>query len=273
VTTYLDLDAATAVAGTNGKYAMRLSDAWEIWGPNGGYLAAIALRAASMQAEIRQPASLYCHFLSSPKFDDVELQVAVLKKGRRSESLSVQMRQFGKPVLQALVRTAAHGPGYEHQQIAAPAVALPHTLKTWSELHQNDSGPKFKFWNNIEARPTNPTIPDKPQPAIARDWIRFQPRACFEDVFVDAARSLILLDTYGWPAAWRAHPDNKFIAPNLDTSIWFHRFSPQSEWLLIDHECPIATGGLLGVQGRVWDIDGQLLATGSAQLCCVPAQN
>ena len=48
-----------------GRYHARLSKDWEIWGPNGGYLAAIALRAAGVLAQIRQPASFYCHFLSS----------------------------------------------------------------------------------------------------------------------------------------------------------------------------------------------------------------
>lgn len=64
----------------------------------------------------------------------------------------------------------------------------------------------------------------------------------------------------------------KYIAPNLDTSVWFHQFSPRSEWLLIDHDCPVAARGLMGVSGKVWDVDGRLLATGSAHLCCLPTQ-
>jgi acyl-CoA thioesterase len=44
---------------------------------------------------------------------------------------------------------------------------------------------------------------------------------------------------------------------------------PGCEWLLIDHECIVADHGLMGVSGRVWDTDGRLLATGSAQLCCI----
>ena len=266
----IELDSATRVTEEGGTFRIVLSDAWDIWGPNGGYLAAIALRAASMRAEIRRPASLYCHFLSSPKFDEVTLHVDVLKKGRRSESLSVQMRQNGKPVLQALVRTAADAPGYEHQQLVAPTVPPPDNLKTYDELYAGDGGPRYKFWQNVETRPSDQTMPTRGQRAVARDWARFRPQACFDDPFVDAARSLILLDTYGWPAAWRTYQDERYIAPNLDTSAWFHHFSPHSEWLLIDHACPIADRGLLGVQGHVWDNEGKLLATGSAQLCCLP---
>ena len=41
-----DLDRDTAVVGDGGRYTATLSDDWEIWGPNGGYIAAILLRAA-----------------------------------------------------------------------------------------------------------------------------------------------------------------------------------------------------------------------------------
>jgi acyl-CoA thioesterase II len=266
----VDLETATRVSGEKGRYGAMLSREWEIWGPNGGYLASLALRAVGMMAEIRQPASLYCHFLSSPQFAEVELSVEVLKKGRRSESFSVQMRQQGKAVLQALIRTAADAPGYEHQQVTAPNVPRPQDLKAYDDLRMDKKGPVFKFWNNVEARPTVQKIPNSSEQAVVRDWMRFKPQACFDDLFVDGTRSLILLDTYGWPAVWRTYQDNRFVAPNLDTSVWFHRFSPRSEWLLIDHANPIATRGLLGVQGHVWDSDGKLVATGSAQLCSLP---
>jgi acyl-CoA thioesterase II len=131
--------------------------------------------------------------------------------------------------------------------------------------------PPFRFWENIERRPIDQSTTPEPGPAIVREWTRFRPQACFEDPFLDAARSLILLDTYGWPAAYRMYRDNARIAPNLDTSAFFHQSCPDSEWLLVDHECIVAHDGLLGVSGRVWSTDGQLLASGSAQLCCLSA--
>src|ERR1700723_504581 len=109
-----DLEQATRVEAENGGHIARLSEAWEIWGPNGGYLAAIALRAAGTAAQIRKPASFYCHFLNSPAFDTVQLEVKALKRGRRAESFTVEMTQQGKPILYALVKTAADAPGYNH---------------------------------------------------------------------------------------------------------------------------------------------------------------
>jgi acyl-CoA thioesterase II len=268
-----DLEHATRVEGDDGRYLARLSEDWEIWGPNGGYLATIALRAAGMLAQIRQPASFYCHFLSSPAFDVVQLDVRALKQGRRAESFAVEMTQERKPILHALIKTAADAPGYSHQHLPAPEVPSPADLETYQRV-ADPQHPAFSFWNNVERRPIDQSTTEEPteEPSepVLREWARFRPTACFEDPFLDAARSLILLDTYGFPAAYQKYRSWEYLAPSLDTSVWFHQFNPRCEWLLIDHECIVADHGLMGVSGRVWDTDGSLLATGSAQLCCVP---
>jgi acyl-CoA thioesterase-2 len=276
-----DLEHATRVAPEDGGYVAQLSKEWEIWGPNGGYLATIALRTAGMVAQIQRPASFYCHFLSSPAFDAVQLEVNVLKQGRRAESFAVEMTQRGKPILHALVKTAADAPGYSHQHPEAPDVPPPEALQTHVRRSSRQH-PAFSFWNNVERRLVDQSTPAQPadqrtstQPAdqttapVLRQWARYRPRACFDDPFLDAARALILLDTYGFPAAYQHHRSWEYLAPNLDTSAWFHHFSPNCEWLLIDSECLVADRGLMGVNGRVWDTDGRLLATGSAQLCCI----
>jgi acyl-CoA thioesterase len=269
-----DLEHATRVQGEGGRYVARLSDDWEIWGPNGGYLAAIALRAAGEVARIWQPRSFYCHFLSSPAFDAVELDVKVLRAGRRAESFAVEMTQGGKPILHALVKTAADGPGYSHQHLQAPDVPPAAALKTYEQLRPAARRPPFSFWNNVERRPIDQGAGGEELSApVLREWTRFQPKACFEDPFLDAARALILLDTFGFPAAYQRYRSWEYLAPNLDTSAWFHHFNPDCEWLLIDHECILADHGLMAVSGRVWDTDGRLLATGSAQLCCVPGRD
>jgi acyl-CoA thioesterase len=263
----VDLELATRLHSEDGRYGAVLSDQWEIWGPNGGYLAAIALRAAGERAEIRQPRSFYCHFLSSPAFAAVQLDVTVLKQGRRAESFAVAMTQEGKPILHALVKTAVDGPGYAHQHPAMPVVPTPEEVPVYEYVPAPDA-PAFRFWENVERRPIRAEGDDR-SPVI-REWTRFRPTPCFDDPFLDASRALILLDTFGFPAAYQRYRSWEYLAPNLDTSLWLHRFSPTCEWLLVDHQCTVADHGLMGVNGNVWDTDGRLLATGSAQLCCVP---
>lgn len=105
---------------------------------------------------------------------------------------------------------------------------------------------------------------------MIREWVRFEPTPTFEDPFIDAARPLILLDTFGWPAVYMKHRGVDFVAPNLDTAVWFHRPPAASGWLLVDHESPVAGGGLIGVSGRVWDEERNLVASGGAQLYSIP---
>ena len=263
----IDLAQATRLEGGDGRYSIRLDEAWEIWGPSGGYLAAIALRAAGEAAEIRRPASFYCHFLGSPSFDEVELTVELLKRGRRSESFAVRMAQGERQVLHALVQTAAEAPGYEHQESEAPQVTPVEASEPL--LRMKDGEPLHPFWSNLSCRRPDWEEMEARAP-LTREWVRFEPEPRFDDPFVDAARPLILLDTYGWPAVWQKHRGADYIAPNLDTYVNFHRPTAESEWLLIDHECPVAADGLLGVRGRVWDAGGRLMASGAAQLCCTP---
>jgi len=119
------LEETTRPHGIGGRYTARLHPEWQIWGPNGGYLATLAIRAAGLCADIPRPAGVHATFLRSPGFDEVCLDVVTLKPGRRSEVFAVTMRQDDRAVLAAQVQTAAVAPGYETQPAQAPDVAAP----------------------------------------------------------------------------------------------------------------------------------------------------
>ena len=56
-----------------------------------------------------------------------------------------------------------------------------------------------------------------------RGFYRFRPRAHDEDPFVDAARAVILIDTFTWPATYGAHPSpgpSPWIAPLARARSW-----------------------------------------------------
>lgn len=269
-----DFERDTQVEGGNGRYTARLDPDWEIWGPNGGYLAAIALRAAGAEAAIPRPALFSCHYLRVADFEPVDLDVVALRRGRRSESFRVSMSQRGKLVLEALVRTAAEGPGLAHDVAGAPEAPEPESLKAMSEIAPPDAN-RHPFWKNFEVRPLDqkwvPWEERTPRDPVWREWYRFIPRGVMKDPFADAGRLLLLVDTLGWPAACQPHPRHEYIAPSLDAVCWFHRDARDTEWLLTEHVCPIGESGLLGTTGRVFSRDGRLLASGGAQLYCAPA--
>jgi acyl-CoA thioesterase-2 len=125
---------------------------------------------------------------------------------------------------------------------------------------------------NLEARvvDTERWTQDGARPPVWREWYRFRPRATFDDPFLDAGRSLLLIDTLSWPAASGPHPDGAYQAPNLDVTAWFHRADSKGPWLLVDCESPVAADGRMGTTTSIWSRSGQLLASGGAQLFCVP---
>src|SRR6185503_19215062 len=103
------------VPGEPGRFRAALSPKWAVWGPNGGYVAAIALRAAMAASRLPRPASFHCHFLAVGDFAPVDIHVASLGGGKRAESLRIDLHQGDRLLLTASAWMVADGlKGYEH---------------------------------------------------------------------------------------------------------------------------------------------------------------
>ena len=271
------LDVDTAVVGGDGRFVGEVTRDWEIWGPNGGFLAALALRSAGAHTDLRRPASFSCHFLGVADFDAVDLSVRTLRRTKRAESIVVAMSQLGAPILEAMVWVVGDVDGLEHDAWDMPVVPAPRACPTAAERMAAAGladGPSFAFWDNLEYRPCD-WIDDwdnRPSGDFHENtWYRFRPTATFADPFVDAGRSLLLLDTVLWPVAMRGHPENTTMyAPSVDVQVRFHALVPEDEFLLTDAHSPMARDGLVSGVGSVWGESGTLLATGGQQMLCRP---
>jgi acyl-CoA thioesterase II len=265
----LGRDTALEVLG-DGRFRAMISPEWEIWGPMGGYVAACALRAAGVESTHPLPATFSCHYLGVARFEPVDIVVETRRRGRAATSQRVEVSQGGRPVLDAMVWSAAEGDGLEHDETVFPAVPLPHELKRVDELVPEDTPRPYPFWDNLESKPVRfePNWPPSgPRPAIWQNWLRFVPMATFADPWLDAARLVILVDLPSWPSvhqhhAWRQPP---FTAPTLDLHVAFHQSAQDQEWLLCDGSAPLSTGGLFGWTARVWSVGGRLHASGGGQ--------
>ena len=119
---------------------------WENWGPNGGYLSAIALRAAGAAAPADHRLVTYsCQYLSSPPSGEIEVSVTPAKVGRSAACFNVALNHDGRTALQAQVWTTNRSEGPEHQDAAFPAVPLPVALKP-IEDHLPAGSPIHSFW-------------------------------------------------------------------------------------------------------------------------------
>lgn len=101
-------------------------------------------------------------------------------------------------------------------------------------------------------------------------WFRFEPDFEISDAFVDAARSLVLIDTLQWPAVYRSYGPGKmaYVAPSLDLAVQFHSSSQDSSWLFCDAFGDYAHRGVIAGNATVWNEQGQLIASGHSQSLC-----
>jgi acyl-CoA thioesterase len=199
--------------------------------------------------------------------------VESLRTGKRSEALRVTMSQGDQLVLTAQVWAMNENQGMRHDFVPAPDLPDPDSLKTIEELRPER--PQHPFFLNFEQRPVGPVPEDGQAPGEPelQGFYRFRPRAAADDPFVDAARAVILIDTFTWPATFPAHPapgPSPWIAPNLDLYVRFHRDTTRHEWLYSLGRADLAEDGLIAAHGAVWSADRQLLASGSTQLFCSP---
>jgi acyl-CoA thioesterase len=272
-----DVDQQTAVspAGADGHYTAMVHQDWEIWGPCGGYVAAIALRVAAAESPFARPASFFCHYLSVASFEPVDLVVTALRSGRTVLAQRVQMSQQGRPVLEAMVWSVGEVAGLEHQDVHPPEVddpdAVPERTMGPADEGEEWRRPHFKFWDNFEQRPlewTDTWPPPGPLPPTWRTWVRYRETSTVDDPWVEAARLLVVLDVGSWPAGHRPHAhrgDHGFIAPSVDLYASFQDPRDTARWLLIDAHSPVARDGLLSWTGRIWSEQRSLLASGGGQ--------
>ncbi|MGH0036412.1 MAG: acyl-CoA thioesterase [Myxococcota bacterium] len=256
------------VQGRPGAYRSTLSEEWAVWGPNGGFLAAIAYRAALAESRFARPASFHCHFLAVGEFGPVALTVTRLGGGRRAESLRVDLHQGDRLLLAATAWFVDEGlRGFEHDHGERPPVPGPHELRGYQDLADNYDE-WYPIWRSIEGRPVR--FDEPPGEPVWHTWLRLTDTPV-EDAEADAIRQLFWLDFPGWNATIAAHPwPFRFLTPNLDLTVQFHRFAPEEPWLLCDGTVPLASDGLVGCVGRIWTPDGRLLATGTSKHVCRP---
>jgi acyl-CoA thioesterase len=264
---FLDDSRVEQIAGDPEHWRGSLSPEWAVWGPHGGYLAAIALRAAMARSRLARPASFQCHFLATGAFAPVELRVESLGGGKRAESLRVAVWQQDLLLASATVWMVDDDlEGFEHDFALAPEVARPEALRGYQELAGPEYAEWYPVWRSIEGRPLRWREP--PGQPEWRCWLRFN-QTKIPDRQADALRQLFWLDFPGWNAATSAHGwPFRFLAPNLDLTVQFHHFAPGSEWMLADGVAPMARDGLVGCVARMWSEGGELLATGSSHHIC-----
>ena len=203
-----DLATDTAVEQTGSTtFSCDLSPDWEIWGPNGGYLASVATACGRRGQRTRPPGVDQRPLRRGRPERTGRHRREVNRATRVATSVTVRITQEGRPLLVATVwGVDGDLDGLEHHTKLGPHDVRTHpsSKRTQELLGVQDGSPRHPFWDNIEQRPTE-WIDDWENREVSepstRAWVQFVPTATFADPWVDACRSLILIDLDSWPSA------------------------------------------------------------------------
>jgi acyl-CoA thioesterase len=237
---------------------------WVIRGPNGGYVAAIALRAAceAVQDETRTPRSLTVHYLSPPVEGPASVETRIERTGRSLSTVTARMSQGDR--LRAIAIAALSTPRESHSFYHAEMPDVPpadslEPLPPSIPLHD-----RYEYRFVPDMRPNIGA-----ERAITAAWIRLsEPHALDHALLAAYADALP-------PAIFaRAHNVGEFGAlPTVDLTVHF-RVDPKQAELGPDDFClavfhsRLAHGGYIEEDGEIWSPGGQLLAQ-SRQLAVI----
>lgn len=245
----------------DGAFEAELEGAWWIVvGPNGGYLAAILLRALTetvADAE-RAPRSLTVHYVSPAHEGPVRIATKLERAGRSLSSLSARLEQDGVLVALALAAFAKPRPGPEFADLHMPEVPPPESLDRL--VYPADRSVPMRAQFDSRRAFGEPTLASSAH-ALAGGWMRSEPRRLADAPFV-----ALLCDA--WPPAVAQH---RALAgapprgmPTVDLSIHFRApvpadATPEDFYLGVFRSRTLA-GGFAEEDGEIWTRGGVLLA-------------
>ena len=267
--TPFDRETAVTKVG-DGRYTATMATSWwVVRGPNGGYLAAVILRALSdaVDDDERRPRSLTVHYASSPTEGDVQLTTSIERVGRSLTTCACRMEQDGKLVALAIAAFSHSRSGPEFCDIVMPQVPGPESYVPSS---RPSDAPPIASRYEIRWAIGHPPGPDVPSGAraIAGGWIRLP-----ELRAVDAPLAAAITD--GWIPPMFSRVQEPVVVPTVDLTIHFRSDLPHpglapDAFVLASFRTTVAAGGFLEEDGEIWAPDGTLLAQ-SRQLATVLA--
>jgi acyl-CoA thioesterase len=258
--------ADTAVTAVSpGVFEADVRERWWVGrGPNGGYLAAIVLRAleATLADPGRAPRSLTVHFLAVPAAGPLRVECSVERAGRSLSTLSARMVQGETLIALALAAFSAPWPGLAYADAPMPDVTPPEHL-----ARVEGGGAVPAFVQNFDMRwAIGPAPFSGADRSLAGGWLRLT-----EPEPVDAVAATAYMDA--WIPAVFARTDGPVGAPTIDFTVHFRAALPlvaaeREAFHLVRFSSSTATEGFWEEDGQLWSADGTLLAQ-SRQLALV----
>jgi acyl-CoA thioesterase len=236
-----------------GRYAVRIDRGWwVVRGPNGGYVAALLLRALAAEVgdPARPPRSLTVHYASPPAEGPAEVTTRLERVGRGVTTATARLEQGGKLRALALAAFGAAREAPSYARLTPPEVLPPERCAPLS------SAVPIPIRQRFDAR-----VAVDPGGARSGGWIRLR-----EDPGpVDAP--LLAAYTDAWPPAAFERLDRSALAngiPTVDLTVHFRAPWPAAldptDFALVAFRSHVLHDGFLEEDGEVWTRSGVLLA-------------
>jgi acyl-CoA thioesterase len=253
-----DFDHATAVTPDGDGFRAEVDAGWTIGGrPNGGYLVALATRAALAVANQPHPLAVSAQFVSPPTPGPAELETTVLRSGRSVDSLRAALLQDGQPRLEALVSAGRLEPDARPSWVAGgpPELApVEDCLRGQAELPW---GVRVPIMEHLDVRLDPSSVgwfKGDPSGSLRMlGWVRFA-----DDRPVDPLALLQVVDALP-PASFELGIVG--WAPTVQLSVYL-RGLPANGWLRCAVHGSLFESGWFDEQVEVWDERGRLVAQG-----------
>jgi acyl-CoA thioesterase len=269
----MDLAADTAVRpldASPGWYVADLPPNWNFRTPSGGVLMTVALRA--MRAELADPEliprSATTLFCSPVPEGSLEIQVAVLRRGRAAVQLRASLTSCSRPGpgLEVSATFAREREGFDFTDAEFPPVPGPDAAPKLSEAvpFARFTPP---FFSNLESRRAlgDDWWVGEWKGGVARyaRWLRYRVPQTTPDGFFDALALPPLADTMPPSVVQKLGPGfEPFVAPSLDLTLHFLE-ATRREWLLVSAHCRRARAGYASAEVDIWDDEKRLVAYGT----------
>ncbi len=266
-----DFAAETAVhALGDGRFAAEINPKWDvIRGPNGGYIAAIILRAllAAVDDPARSPRSLTIHYTAPPADGACTIDTTLERVGRSQTNTSARVEQDGRLVAIALAAFSIARAAPELRDRQMPDHPAPESVDTMITL--DDAPPIGHRWERrwtIGSMPVlgTPTAP----PAEYGGWIRLPERQLLGAPAIAAV-------TDGWLPPLFARTGLALFVPTIDLTIHFRATLPvpaaaPDDFVFARFRTGTAAEGFMEEDGEVWSAGGTLLAESRQLAAIVP---
>lgn len=235
----------------------------------GGQLMAQLISAAQMSVHKDYLANVFhCHFLRTGSSEnDIIYKVEKLMTGRSFATRAVTAWQNERPICHASLSFHKSEVGPEHAA-SMPKVAEPETLR--SDKHRVQKyfakrGIANDYDWPIDVRFTDPMDLENPsvKPPHAQVWVTANGE-------ITSAEQQAQMLAYASDNPTTAPVFNPFGtspillesgAMTLNHSLWFHRPSDVTDWLLFDLRSDVANSGRGLAHANIFSRDGQLVAT------------